>query len=61
MYKILISALGQDAKENEVIEVSREHFDSSQLAFNLCRLWAWNIRGIPGYEADGEAVFISYA
>ena len=61
MYKIVIAALGYLEKgEPEVVKVDPAQFSAWKLKDNMDRLWAWNINGRHGYEADGPCVFVEY-
>ena len=31
-----------------------------RIAYNLKNLWAWDVRGLDGYESDAICVFINY-
>ena len=58
--KIILAALGQDVAENETVTAEKSDFSDSQWRYNLAYLWAWNIRGLPGYESDGPAMFVEF-
>jgi hypothetical protein len=60
MYKIIIAALGQFVEQDETIKVCRSDWAAERLAYNMAHLWAWNIKGYAGYQADGPAVFVEF-
>ncbi len=60
-YYIVIAALGtQGTAKYNVILVHRDTRTGSQLQHCLDNLWAWDVRGMCGYDADGPCVFIEY-
>lgn len=58
--KIIIAALGQDVEQYETVKADKADFQDWQWKYNLDHLWAWNINGYPGYEADGPAIFLEF-
>ena len=56
--KIIVAALGQDA--DGTVSIDRDDWSENILSYNLCNLWAWNIRGQFGYESDGPCVFVEW-
>ncbi len=58
--KIIIAALGQDVEQYETVKADKTDFQDWQWKYNLDHLWAWNINGYPGYEADGPAMFLEF-
>lgn len=58
--KIILAALGQDVAENETVTADKAAFPDWRWKYNLEHLWAWNIANLPGYEADGPAMFVEF-
>ena len=63
MYSIVTADLFPD--ERQTCEVDVQAFLNRgntlhRIAYNLKHLWAWDVRGLDGYESDAICVFINY-
>ncbi|NCA90942.1 MAG: hypothetical protein EOM92_19200 [Gammaproteobacteria bacterium] len=58
--QIILASLDNDDPEQTILPIDRDQFTTAQLTYNLNHLWAWNLRGWPGFEADGPAIFVTF-
>ena len=62
-YSIVTADLFPDDKQTCEIDV-HEFLERGntlhRIDYNLRHLWAWDVRGLDGYESDAVCVFINY-